>query len=133
MSLIEMISLVLGVVSTSLAIFSLVISIINERRSQLNYERTRQLLSDIDKRSATTESIVGEHFQKLMNTMLSIVESATTDSNVKTAQIQAQSQQNASKMQEKLMEIFGELAKSGDAEKAKTFIEMFKGIASSGK
>ena len=67
------VSLVTGVISVTLAGFAIWLSKSNERESRENFEETRNLLAEIDKRATVTEKTVAESQQQLLNTVTSLL------------------------------------------------------------
>ena len=133
MSAIELFSLVSSITSIVLAVVAIVLSILSDRRSAETHAKTMEALQAIDKRSAITESTVGENFQQMMKTVLSIVQSATADKEVQKAELEAKSAESAAETQRQLFGMLSEVIKSGDKEKAQNFIEVFKAMTSANK
>lgn len=67
-----LISLVVGVVSVVLAIVAIWYSTQSERRSNENYNRTKDLLAEIDKKAAIIESTMSSTQDKLVDTVTAI-------------------------------------------------------------
>lgn len=63
------ISLIVGVVSVSIAIFAVVQASATAKESRDNFEKTRDVLAEIDKRAAVTEKIVAENQRELLDTV----------------------------------------------------------------
>lgn len=121
MNTIELFSIVSSTISIVLAIVAIYLSVISERRSSESHTKTMEALQAIDKRSAVTESIVGENFQKMMATVLGIVETATVDKEVQKAQVAAKSAESSANIQAKLFDTFKEVIMSGDNQRAELF------------
>lgn len=90
-----------------------------------------EALQAIDKRSAVTENTVGDNFQKMMSTVLSIVESATADKEVQKAQLEAKAAETGTETQRQLFTMLQEVVKTGDKEKADTFLKIMQGMMQS--
>ena len=84
MDIISILSLFVGVISIILAIYAMSSSKKAEERSKQNfidtqekirdfYDKTKEVLNEIDKRSSTTETIVSNSQEKLLNTMTQII------------------------------------------------------------
>ena len=69
----ETLSLVVGIVSIVLAIVAIWLSTVSERRSSNNYERTKDVLAEVDKKAAVIEGSVNETRKKLVDAVTSIV------------------------------------------------------------
>ncbi len=125
MTAIEIFSLVSSVASIVLAVVAIALSMLSDRRSNESHTKTMEALQAIDKRSAVTENTVGENFQKMMTTVLSIVESATQDKDVQQAELALKGAEAAADTQRQLFGMMEEIIKSGDKEKVSSFIEVF--------
>ena len=66
------VSLVVGVVSVVLATVAIWYSTQSERRSNENYNRTKELLAEIDKKAAVIESTMNNTQDKLVDTVTAI-------------------------------------------------------------
>ncbi len=118
---IELLALLGSVASITLAIVSIWLARTAVRDSQANFEKTSNTLSTINERAAGTEKVVGEHFDKLMETVLSIVNTATTGPEVRKAELESQDKAQQAKIQEQMFEIVREAIESGDPKKVETF------------
>ena len=67
------VTLITGVASVVLAIFAIWFSKTAERESRANFEKTRDLLAEIDKRATVTEKTVAESHQQLLNTVTNLL------------------------------------------------------------
>ncbi len=67
------ISLITGFLSVILAGFAFWLSKSAERESRDNFNKTRDLLAEIDKRAAVTERTVTESHQQLLNTVTNLL------------------------------------------------------------
>ena len=75
------ISLILGVAGIGVGITSIVLAIVAistsksaERESRENYQKTKDVLAEIDKRSAVIESTVTENQQQLLDTVTNLLQ-----------------------------------------------------------
>lgn len=84
LDIISILSLLVGIISIVLAIYSMASSKRAEERSKQNfidtqdkirdfYDKTKEVLNEIDKRSSTTETVVSNSQEKLLNTMTQII------------------------------------------------------------
>jgi len=83
------------------------------------YQTVRRLLR---------ESTVGTHFHQMMETVLNIVKTATTDKEVQKAEIIAKNMDGQAQIQAKLFGILENILNSGDKDKADTFVKIFQSI-----
>lgn len=120
------ISFVVSVVSITLAIVSIYLARLSVRESQANFEKTSEVLSKINERTAGTEKVVGDHFDKLMGTVLSIVNTATANPEVRKAELEAQKAERGVKSQEMFTKMLQDAVTSGDTTKVDRFLESFK-------
>ena len=67
------ISLITGVASIVLAAFAIWLGRSAERESRANFEKTRDLLAEIDKRATVTEKTVAESQQQLLSTVTNLL------------------------------------------------------------
>jgi Na+-transporting NADH:ubiquinone oxidoreductase subunit NqrC len=132
MGTIEIFSLVASIASIILAVVAILLSLSSEQRSQQNHFKTVELLAQVDKRAEITEKTVGEHFEKLMGTVLDIVNTATTDKEVRAAEIKAKSEENSGKIQMKLMDNLTQVVQSGEKDKVEAFIKIFQAMTAAG-
>jgi hypothetical protein len=128
MTAIEIFSLVSSVTSIVLAVVAIVLSILSDRRSNEAHSKTMEALQAIDKRSAVTENTVGENFQKMMDTVLSIVQSATQDKDVQQAELALKGAETAAETQRQIFGMMEEIVKGGDKGQVESFIDVFKAM-----
>ena len=67
------VSTIAGVVSMGLAAFAIWIARSAERESRENYRLTRDLLAEIQKTSAVTETVISQSHRQLQDTVISLV------------------------------------------------------------
>ena len=67
------ISILTGVVSIAIAVIAMWISLRAERESRANYDRTKDVLAQIDTKAAVVETVVKENQQQLLNTISSLL------------------------------------------------------------
>ena len=72
------VSLIVGVASIILAIVAIFISKAAERESRENYQKTKDVLADIDKKSAIIEKIVTDNQQQLLDTVTNLLKVTAT-------------------------------------------------------
>ncbi|MXY35736.1 MAG: hypothetical protein F4Y54_03015 [Dehalococcoidia bacterium] len=63
------VSVIIGAVSVVVAVFAIAQGAITSRDSRRNFEKTRDVLAEIDKRAAITEKIVAENQRELLDTV----------------------------------------------------------------
>ena len=131
MSTIDAFNFVASIVSIVLAIVAIVLSVLADRRSAESYQKTVEALNQIDKRAAVTESVVGAQFQQMMETVLSIVKTATADKEIQKAEVIAKGMQGQADVQKQLFGILQEVIQSGEKDKAEAFINIFESITKS--
>ena len=68
----ETITLVMGVTSIVLALAAICYARDSARESRKNFQATRDLLSETDKRAAVTESAISQSHQQLLDTVTSL-------------------------------------------------------------
>ena len=73
MDLPSVVAVVIGVVSIVVAAFAVVQSHTSNRESRENFDKTKDVLADIDKKAELIERIVAEHQRELMDTVRSLV------------------------------------------------------------
>ena len=71
--MIESVSLLTGLVSIVLAVFAIWFSKAAERESRENYENTKDVLAEIDKRAMMIDRTVSENQQELLSTVTSLL------------------------------------------------------------
>ena len=131
MTTIDTFNLIASIVSIVLAIVAIVLSILADRRASESLQKTLEALNQIDKRAAVTESVVGAQFQQMMETVLSIVKTATADKEIQKAEVIAKGMQGQADVQKQLFSILQEVIQSGDKEMAEAFIRIFESITKS--
>ena len=67
------ISILTGVVSIAIAVIAMWISLRAERESRANYDRTKDVLAQIDTKAAVVETVVKENQQQLLDTITSLL------------------------------------------------------------
>jgi len=118
------ISVVTGTASIVLAVVSIWLAIRSVSQSEASYQKTSETLGRINERSAGTEAIVGEHFQKLMDTMLKIVDSTTTSPEIRLAELEYKSKEQELAAKNQLFKYLETALASGDTEKLKELFAM---------
>jgi len=131
MTTIDTFNLIASITSIVLAIIAIVLSILSDRRASESHQKTVEALNQIDKRAAVTESVVGAQFQQMMETVLSIVKTATADKEIQKAEVIAKGMQGQADVQKQLFGILQEVIQSGDKEKSEAFIKIFESITKS--
>ena len=86
----QFVTLTGSIASIVLALVSIWLAKTAVDETRKNQKETSDLLAKIGERSAATESLVGGHFERMMATMLKIVESATTGPEVRKAELEAE-------------------------------------------
>ena len=76
-NLISWVSLAVGIVSIALAVFAIWISKSAERESRENYEKTKDVLAEIQKSAAVIETTVSANQQQLLETVTTILKETT--------------------------------------------------------
>jgi len=117
-----------AIVTITLATVSIIGTALSYWMSQKNYEKTADTLAKVSERAATTESLVGQHFENMMGTVLKIVQSATTEPEVRKAEVSAQERAAQASMTQSFSETFTELVRSGDKEKIDAFVDALERI-----
>lgn len=69
----SLISILTGVVSIAIAILAIWISLRAERESRANYDRTKDVLAEINSKAAVVETVVKENQQELLRTVSSLL------------------------------------------------------------
>ena len=124
MTTIETFNFLASIISIVLAVVAITLSILADRRSADSYQKTLEALHQIDRRAAVTESTVGANFQKMMETVLSIVKTATTDKEVQKAEAIAKGAEAQAEIQNRLFSILQEVIQAGDKDKTEAFIRV---------
>ncbi|EPG72577.1 hypothetical protein LEP1GSC058_0850 [Leptospira fainei serovar Hurstbridge str. BUT 6] len=119
----EIFSLISNVFSIALAIISIWFAFHSIKSSEIQFIQTKNTLQEIVERSTKTETIVGIHFEKLMNTVLNIVNNATSSPEVKQAELALKEQENDLLFQSKIVDIINSILSSGDPKKLDEIIE----------
>ncbi len=109
-TIIGLASIVTGIASITLAIVSIWLAKSSVRESQTNFEKTSKALSEISERATGIEAIVGPYFDKIMDTMINIVNTATSGPEIRKAELEAQESQRAAKLQEEMFKLFTDAA-----------------------
>ena len=117
-----------GIVSITLATVAIIGTALSYWMSQKNYEKTADTLAKISERAATTESLVGQYFENMMGVVLKIVESATTEPEVRKAEVSAQERAAQASLTQSFSKTFTELLKNGDKEKIDAFVDAVERI-----
>ncbi|WP_420591698.1 hypothetical protein [Bacterioplanoides sp.] len=73
MNWVEAIAFLASVASLILAVVAIISSKASEKEARENYEKTKDVLAEIDKRAAVIERTVSDSQQKLMETMTNII------------------------------------------------------------
>jgi len=63
------VSVIIGAVSVAVAVIAMWQASSAAKESRVNFERTRDLLAEIDKRAAITEQVVAENQRELLDTV----------------------------------------------------------------
>jgi len=74
------VSLAVGIVSIAVAILAIWINTSTVRESRENYEKTKDLLEEIDKKSAVIETVVRESDKQLRDTLTNLLTEIATPS-----------------------------------------------------
>jgi hypothetical protein len=125
LSAFDIFSLVSSIASIILAIVAIVLAILSDRRAAAIYLKTLEALQQIDRRAAVTESTVGTQFQQMMETVLTIVKTVTTDKEIQKAEVIAKGMEGQTQTQKQLFGILQEVIQSGDKEKVESFVRIF--------
>lgn len=118
-------AIVSSIVSITLAAVSIWLARSAVAQSQASYEKSAKTLGAINERAAGTEQVVGEHFQRLMDTMLKIVDTATTSPEVRMAELEYKSREQEARTRDQLFKYLGDALASGDTSKLKDLFTTF--------
>lgn len=77
-SILAWISLITGISSIVLAVVAIWTSKSAERESRENYQKTKDLLAEIDKKSAVIEKVVTDNQQQLLDTVTNLLKETAT-------------------------------------------------------
>jgi len=125
-----MLSLGANVAAITLAIVAIWFAIASVRESRINHERTLTTLATVSERAAVTERTVGEHFEKLMATILSIANSIAVAPEVRKAEIQRLGDEQQARIQSDMIKLLGDAIKWGDAAKVDAFVRAVEAFTS---
>jgi hypothetical protein len=100
------------------------------RESRANHERTLTTLAAISERAAVTERTVGEHFEKLMATILGLANSMAVAPEVRKAEIDRLGEEQHARIQSDMIKLLGEAIKWGDAAKVDAFVRAVEAFTS---
>ena len=81
-SILAWVSLITGISSIVLAVVAIWISQSAERESRDNYQKTKDVLAEIDKKAAVIETTVSENQQQLLETVTTILKETTVPEKV---------------------------------------------------
>jgi len=126
----ELISFAANAAAITLAIVSIWLAVSSVRESRLNHERTLTTLAAVSERSAVTERTVGEHFEKLMATILSIANGMAIAPEVRKAEIERLGEEQHARIQSDIIKLLGESIKWGDAAKVDAFVRAVEAFTS---
>lgn len=99
------VSLVVGAVSIILAVLAIWLSIQSERRSTENYDRTKDILSEISEKAAVIEGTVSNTQEKLVDTVTAIAKPKEETQDEMIAKVLLPSMVQNPQMLEKLIEL----------------------------
>jgi hypothetical protein len=125
---VDMLSLGANAAAITLAIVAIWLAISSVRESRANHERTLTTLAAISERAAVTERTVGEHFEKLMATILSISNSIAIAPEVRKAEIDRLGQEQHARIQSDIIKLLSEAIRWGDADKVEAFVRAVEAI-----
>jgi len=114
----------------TLAIVAIWFAISSVRESRTNHERTLTTLAAISERAAVTERTVGEHFEKLMATILGLANSMAIAPEVRKAEIDRLGEEQHARIQSDMIKLLGEAIKWGDAAKVDAFVRAVEALTS---
>ena len=69
----SIVSIIVGFMSMGLAGFAILIARSSEKESQRNFQRTRDLLAEIDKRTEVTGTLINDSQKQLLGTVIGLV------------------------------------------------------------
>lgn len=73
MSMVEIVAFLASIASLILAVVAIIQSKVSEKEARDNYEKTKDVLAEIDKRASIIERTVSDSQHKLMETMTNII------------------------------------------------------------
>ena len=114
----------------TLAIVSIWFAISSVRESRANHEKTLTTLAAVSERAAVTERTVGEHFEKLMGTILSIANAMAVAPEVRRAEIERLGEEQHARIQSDMIKLLGDAIKWGDAAKVDAFVRAVEAFSS---
>lgn len=132
MTALDIFSITTSVVSITLSIVSMWVAFKSVKDSEANYNKTQDLLTSIKETSAKTEAIVGKHFSDLMNTILSIVESASMKPELKKVELQIEEKKMEFAFQKSAQEMIAKVVESGDRERIDLMLNSFERLTKIG-
>lgn len=130
MSNLDMIAFGANAAAITLAIVSIWLAISSVRESRANHERTLTTLAAVSERAAVTERTVGEHFEKLMGTILSIANAMAVAPEVRRAEIERLGEEQHARIQSDMIKLLGDAIKWGDAAKVDAFVRAVEAFSS---
>lgn len=125
-----MISFVANAAAITVAIVAIWLAISSVRESGANHEKTLTTLAAVSERAAVTERTVGEHFEKLMGTMLSIANAMAVAPEVRRAEIERLGEEQRARIQSDMIKLLGEAIKWGDTAKVDAFVRAVEAFTS---
>ena len=114
----------------TLAIVSIWLAISSVRESRTNHERTLTTLAAVSERAAVTERTVGEHYEKLMATILSIANAMAIAPEVRRAEIERLGEEQHARIQSDIIKLLGDAIKWGDTAKVDAFVRAVEAFTS---
>lgn len=130
MSNLEMLSFGANAAAITLAIVAIWFALSSVRESRANHERTLTTLAAISERAAVTERTVGEHFEKLMATILGLANSMAIAPEVRKAEIDRLGEEQHARIQSDMIKLLGEAIKWGDPAKVDSFVRAVEALTS---
>jgi hypothetical protein len=130
MSNLDMISFSANAATITLAIVAIWLAISSVRESRASHERTLTTLAAVSERVAVTERTVGDHFEKLTGTILSIANSMAVAPEVRKAEIERLGQEQQARIQSDIIKLLGDSIKWGDAAKTDALVRAVEAVTS---
>jgi hypothetical protein len=130
MSNLDMVSFGANAAAITLAIVAIWFAISSVRESRANHEKTLTTLAAVSERAAVTERTVGEHFEKLMGTILSIANAMAIAPEVRKAEIERLGEEQNARIQSDMIKLLGDAIKWGDAAKVDAFVRAVEAFTS---
>ena len=130
MSNLDLVSFGANAATITLAIVSIWLATSSVRESRANHERTLTTLAAVSERAAVTERTVGEHFEKLMGTILSIANSMAIAPEVRKAEIERLGEEQHARIQSDIIKLLGDAIKWGDTAKVDAFVRAVEAFTS---